>query len=299
MSAPTQQQAAATIIAARQAERAELDAKSASKSTGGSSSGDRVRQIVPPIVVFVLAIGAWVALHYGLGEDKAITVPLPWDVVKVGVFDTVNLQMSLEGLWLSAKAAIVGLVLTVIVGMAFAIAMSQAKWVEQALLPYAVAMQTTPILALVPLIGVVIGFDFASRVLVVVLISVFPFINNALFGLLAADKGQHDLLSLHDASRWTRLVKLQLPAALPAIFTGLRVAAVMAVVGAVVGDFFFTQGDPGLGQMINLDASQLQYERMYTEVILAMLLGIGAYLLVAFTEKRVIGKWHSATRPGV
>ena len=298
MSAPTQQQAAATIIAARQAERAELDAKAQSKGSG-RNSGDLVRQIVPPVIVFIAAIGAWVALHYGLGEDKAITVPLPWDVIKVGVLDTTNLQMSLDGLWLSAKAAIVGLVLTVIVGMAFAIAMSQAKWVEQALLPYAVAMQTTPILALVPLIGVVIGFDFPSRVLVVILISVFPFINNALFGLLAADKGQHDLLSLHDASRWTRLVKLQLPAALPAIFTGLRVAAVMAVVGAVVGDFFFTQGDPGLGQMINLDASQLQYERMYTEVILAMLLGIGAYLLVAFTEKRVIGKWHSSTRPGV
>ncbi len=128
--------------------------------------------------------------------------------------------------------------------------MSQAKWVENALLPYAIAMQTTPILALVPVIGVVLGYNFPSRVLVVVLISVFPFINNALFGLLSADKSQHDLLTLHDVSRWTRLTKLQLPAALPAIFTGLRVAAVMAVVGAVVGDFFFTQGSPGLGQLI-------------------------------------------------
>ncbi len=125
-------------------------------------------------------------------------------------------------------------------------------------------MQTTPILALVPVIGVVLGYNFPSRVLVVVLISVFPFINNALFGLLSADKSQHDLLTLHDVSRWTRLTKLQLPAALPAIFTGLRVAAVMAVVGAVVGDFFFTQGSPGLGPLINLDASQLQYERMYS-----------------------------------
>ena len=76
-------------------------------------------------------------------------------------------------------------------------------------------------------------------------------------------------------------------------------AAVMAVVGAVVGDFFFTQGSPGLGQLINLDASQLQYERMYTSVILAMLLGIAAYLAVVFAEKRVIGKWHTTTRGGV
>lgn len=256
----------------------------------------RLGKVVPPIIVFILGIGAWVALHYLLNEDKAITVPLPWDVVEVGVLDWTNFQMVLTSLWLSAKSALVGLAVTIVVGMAFAIAMSQAKWVENALLPYAIAMQTTPILALVPVIGVVIGFGFGSRVLVVVLISVFPFINNALFGLLSADKSQHDLLTLHDVSRRTRLLKLQLPSALPAIFTGLRVAAVMAVVGAVVGDFFFTQGEPGLGQLINLDASQLQYERMYTSVILAMLLGIASYLAVVFTENRVIGKWHTTTR---
>ena len=257
-----------------------------------------VKQVLPPVVVFALFLGAWVAFHYLLAEEKRITVPLPWDVVSVGFFESENLTRALDGLWLSGKGAIVGLFITIIVGMAFAIAMSQAKWVERALLPYAIALQTTPILALVPIVGVVIGFDFPSRVLVVVLISVFPFISNALFGLLTADQSQHDLLTLHKANRWTRLTKLQLPAALPAIFTGLRVAAVMAVVGAVVGDFFFTQGEPGLGQMINLDASQLQYERMYAEVILAMGLGLIAYVGVGLLERRVIGRWHNAVRPG-
>lgn len=290
MSAPPELTEAALAAAA---ERAPAAVVRASRSSGLAS------KVIPPIIVFVLGIAAWVGLHYVLNEDKAITVPLPWDVIKVGVFDWTNFQMVLTSLWLSAKSALVGLLVTIIVGLAFAVAMSQAKWVENALLPYAIAMQTTPILALVPVIGVVLGYNFPSRVLVVVLISVFPFINNALFGLLSADKSQHDLLTLHDVSRWTRLTKLQLPAALPAIFTGLRVAAVMAVVGAVVGDFFFTQGSPGLGQLINLDASQLQYERMYTSVILAMLLGIAAYLAVVFAEKRVIGKWHVTTRGGV
>ncbi|MFT4036492.1 MAG: ABC transporter permease subunit [Patulibacter sp.] len=256
-------------------------------------------KLVPPIIVFILGIAAWVLLHFTLNEDKAITVPLPWDVIKVGVFDWTNLSEILTSLWLSAKSALVGLLVTVVFGLAFATAMSQAKWVENALLPYAIAMQTTPILALVPVVGVVLGYNFPSRVLVVVLISVFPFINNALFGLLSADKSQHDLLTLHDVSRWTRLTKLQFPAALPAIFTGLKVAAVMAVVGAVVGDFFFTQGSPGLGQLINLDASQLRYERMYTEVILAMFLGVAAYLAVVVAERRVIGKWHTTTRGGM
>lgn len=292
MSAP--QELGEAAVASPAAERAP-----AAVAAGSGKGSDLAAKIIPPIIVFILGIAAWVGLHYALNEDKAITVPLPWDVIKVGVFDWTNFQMVLTSLWLSAKSAIVGLVVTVVLGLAFAVAMSQAKWVENALLPYAIAMQTTPILALVPVIGVVLGYNFPSRVLVVVLISVFPFINNALFGLLSADKSQHDLLTLHDVSRWTRLTKLQLPAALPAIFTGLRVAAVMAVVGAVVGDFFFTQGSPGLGQLINLDASQLQYERMYTSVILAMLLGIAAYLAVVFAEKRVIGKWHTTTRGGV
>ncbi len=267
-------------------------------AAGRRRAGSLLARYGPPALVFVIAIGAWVALHYGLPEEKAITVPLPWDVVEIAFLDSINFAYILDGLWLSAKSALVGLAVTVVVGLAFAIAMSQAKWVEHALLPYAVAMQTTPILALVPLIGVVLGYDFASRVLVVVLISVFPFINNALFGLLSAERSQHDLLTLHDAGRMTRLLKLQLPAALPAIFSGLRVAAVMAVVGAVVGDFFFTQGEPGLGQLINLDASQLQYERMYGAVILAMALGIVVYLATAALERRVIGKWHTETRPG-
>ncbi len=128
-------------------------------------------KLLPPVIVFILGIAAWVGLHYLLNEDKAITVPLPWDVLKVGVFDWTNFQMVLTSLWLSAKSALVGLVVTIVVGLGFAIAMSQAKWVENALLPYAIAMQTTPILALVPVIGVVLGYNFPSRVLVVVLIS--------------------------------------------------------------------------------------------------------------------------------
>ena len=288
MSTPTQPISESAVVAASVAARPKTS--SAVSSTLG--------KVIPPLLVFFLGIGLWVALHYGLNEDKAITVPLPWDVLQVGL-EKANITEILDGLWLSAKAAIVGLFLTVVLGLAFAVLMSQAKWVENALLPYAIAMQTTPILALVPIVGVVLGYNFPSRVLVVVLISVFPFINNALFGLLSADKSQHDLLTLHDVSRWTRLTKLQLPAALPAIFTGLRVAAVMAVVGAVVGDFFFTQGEPGLGQQINLFANRLEYEKMYTAVILAMLLGIVAYLVVGFVEKRVIGKWHTTTRGGI
>ena len=262
----------------------------------GRPAGDMVWRVGPPVVVFLLGILAWIALHYILPADKALTIPLPWEVLKIGVFNWANFSNSLTVLSRSATTAVIGLFFTILVGFAFAIAMSQAKWVENALLPYAIAMQAAPILALVPLIGVIIGFNQPSRVLVVILISVFAFLSNVLFGLLSADKGSHDLLTLHDANRYTRLVKLQLPAAMPSVFTGLRVASVMAVVGAVVGDFFFTQGNVGLGQSIQLAANQLQYEVMFTDVFLAIALGVVAYVIVVIVEAKTIGRWHSVTR---
>ena len=97
----------------------------------------------------------------------------------------------------------------------------------------------------IPLIGVLFGFDFSSRVLVCVIIALFPIVANTLFGLLSVDRSQHELFTLQGASRSTRLWKLQFPAALPAIFVGLRISAGLSVIGAIVGDFFFRQGDPG------------------------------------------------------
>ena len=115
----------------------------------------------------------------------------------------------------------VGLAIAIVLGMLFAIVMSQAKWLERSLFPYAVILQTIPILALVPLIGFWFGFDFRHRVIVCVLIALFPIINNTLFGLQSADQGQHDLFTLHASSRFTRLCKLQLPAAMPGDLRGL------------------------------------------------------------------------------
>ena len=154
-------------------------------------------------------------------------------------------------------------------GISLAVLMSQAKWVERSIFPYAVALQTVPILALTPPIGQFFDFNFRSRVIVCVIISLFPIIANTLFGLLSADQGHHDLFRLHGASRWTRLWKLQFPGALPAIFVGLRISAGLSVIGAIVGDFFFRRGDPGLGVLITNYQSRLQSEQMYGALILA------------------------------
>jgi NitT/TauT family transport system permease protein len=217
-------------------------------------------------------------------------------VLQVGFLEPYNLQELLEALWLTVRVAMVGLGIAIVIGMTLAIAMSQARWVERSLYPYAVILQTIPILALVPLFGFWFGFGLTSRVLVCVLIALFPIIANTLFGLRSVDQDHHDLFTLHDAGRLTRLWKLQLPAALPSVFTGLRISAGLAVIGAIVGDFFFKQGEPGIGILIDLYRSRLQSEQMFAAIILASLFGVIVFWFFGFLARRVVGGWHQSAR---
>ena len=251
----------------------------------------------PPAAVFVAVLGIWYGVSYLLLDpQRRFLVPPPHEVLKVSFLDPYNLQEQLDALWLSARVAFIGLFIATVLGLLLAIAMSQALWVERSLYPYAVLTQTIPILAMVPLFGFWFGFGYVSRVLVVVLFAIFPIIANTLFGLRSVEQDHHDLFTLHDAGRLTRLWKLQLPAALPSIFTGLRISAGLAVIGAIVGDFFFKQGAPGIGILIDLYRSRLQAEQMFGAIILSSLLGVVVFWFFGFLAHRVVGSWHRSAQ---
>jgi NitT/TauT family transport system permease protein len=250
----------------------------------------------PPLLVFAIFIGLWYFFRaFFLKDSQRFLVPAPHDIVSVAFLDWSNLHVLLNALWLSTRVAMEGLAISIVLGITIAVLMSQAKWVERSFFPYAVALQTVPILAITPLIGQFFDFNFKSRVIVCVIISLFPIIANTLFGLLSADEGHHDLFRLHGANRWTRLWKLQFPGALPAIFTGLRISAGLAVIGAIVGDFFFRRGDPGLGILIANYESRLQGEQMYGALILAILLGVVTFWIFGFIGRKVVGTWADST----
>jgi NitT/TauT family transport system permease protein len=252
----------------------------------------------PPLAVLVAMLAAWYAVSYLLLDpDRRFLVPPPHEVVRVGFLDPYNLEELLDALWLSTRVAFIGLAVAIAIGAALAVAMSQARWVERSVYPYAVITQTIPILACVPVFGFWFGFGFFSRVLVCIIIALFPIIANTLFGLQSVQREHHDLFTLHGAGRLTRLWKLQFPAALPSIFTGLRIAAGLAVIGAIVGDFFFKQGDPGIGILIDRYQSRLQSEQMVAAIILSSLLGIVVFWFFGFLARRVVGSWHESAGP--
>jgi NitT/TauT family transport system permease protein len=182
------------------------------------------------------------------------------------------------------------------VGVSTAIAMSRAGWVERSLFPYFVVLQVTPILALVPLFGFWFGYGLRTRVLVCVLISLFPIVANTLFGLRSVDEAHHDLFSLSRSGRLARLWKLELPSALPSLFTGLRISAGLSVVGAIVGDFFFRQGEPGMGILIDLYRARIQSEQLFAAVLLSSCFGLAVFLLFGALARWVVGGWHESER---
>ncbi|HEX4223506.1 MAG TPA: ABC transporter permease [Pseudonocardiaceae bacterium] len=254
-----------------------------------------LRKCFPPFVVFVAVLGVWYGVSYlALSPQRRFLLPPPQDVLEVGFLNGSNLDQLLAGLLLSAQVAMIGLAIAFVLGVGLAVAMSQARWVERSVYPYAVVLQTVPILALVPLFGFWFGFGLPSRVLVCVLIALFPLIANTLYGLRSAERAHHDLFTLYGANRFTRLWKLQLPGALPSIFTGLRISAGLSVVGAVVGDFFFKQGQPGIGMLIDLYQANLQSEQMYAAVLLASGFGVVVFWVFGALAKGVAGSWHGA-----
>ncbi|MET7399312.1 ABC transporter permease [Dactylosporangium sp. NPDC005572] len=257
----------------------------------------RLWRVLPPIGVFALILAGWYSISYlVLDEARRFLLPPPHEIIDVGFLDQRNLQALLRGLWLTTEVALLGLAIAIVIGVSAAVLMSQANWLEVSVYPWVVILQTIPILALVPLIAQWTGFGFSSRLLVCVLIALFPIIANTLFGLQSADAGLRDLFRLHGAGRLTLLVKLMFPASLPAMFAGFRISAGLSVIGALVGDLFFKQGEPGLGILIDVYRARLQSEQMYAAVFLASLLGIAVFLFFGWLGRRVVGKWYQASR---
>ena len=143
------------------------------------------------------------------------------------------------------------------------------------------------------------AIDVHKKMLVVcVLIALFPMIANTLFGIQSVDRTHHDLFTLQRASRWARLRKLELPAALPSIFTGLRTSSGLSVIGAIVGDMFFKQGEPGIGTLLDVYRSRLQSEDLFAAIILASLFGVAVFAVFTLVARLAVGSWHaSADRP--
>jgi len=285
--------AASTEIA--QGDSTDAAVRPRQRTAAGVFSGS----VLPPLVLGGFVIAGWYGISYGLlDERRRFLLKPPHEVLAQGFLDWPTFSEMLSGLWSSTQVAMIGLVISIAIGFLFATVMSQAKTIERAVFPFMVTLQAIPILAIVPLISFWWGTGQRSRIIVCVIISLFPIIVNTLFGLQSAERGMHDLFTLHHADRVTRLRKLMFPAALQAIFAGLRISAGLSVIGAIVGDFFFGRGDVGIGQLLRRYANQLMGEELLAAVILSSALGVTVFMTFGWLQNIAIGKWHETSGGG-
>jgi NitT/TauT family transport system permease protein len=251
-------------------------------------------QLWPPLLVFAGLIALWYSLNLRLPAHRRFLLPTPVEVVKGGILDGEAFGQIMASTWLTTRLALTGLTIAIGLGMLLGVAMYRSNRVERAAYPYLVALQAVPILAITPLMIIAFGSGSLSKTLVCVIISFFPIPTNLLLGLKSIDKGMIDLFRMQGASWTTRLRKLALPAATPALFTGFRISAGLSVIGAIVGELFFQQGEPGLGLRLVEYRQRIEFDRMYSCLIWSSLLGIAVFMFFGWLGNRIVRSWHES-----
>ena len=180
----------------------------------------------------------------------------------------------------------VGLFGSVVFGVSSAFAFSQSRLIRSAFYPYAILLQTVPIIAIAPIVVIAVDRGFYGVALISMIISIFPIITSTTTGLLQVDLNLLELFRLNSATRWQTLWRLRLPNALPYLISGIRIAGGAAIVGAIVGEFFVGSSLKGLGVMIERKKSGIHTDELYATVLVSTLLGIAVFAIVT-----VVGEW--------
>ncbi len=258
----------------------------------------RRRALVPPVAFFFVILGVWELISASLAGSRKFLLPPPQSVLIHGLLARDAYSQILPSFLRTAGLALGGLIVAMLAGMLVAAVMYRFSWLERAGFPYLVALQAVPVLAVAPLIAVILGYSYVAKGIVVVLIAFFPIPANFLLGLRSVDAGLEDLFRLQRTSWWTRFWRLAFPSALPQLFTSFRIAAGLAVIGAIVGEEFFQAGVPGLGMRLLQYLDQVEYNRLYGALILSSLLGIAFYSIFTWTSSRVLRSWHESAQVG-
>lgn len=198
----------------------------------------------------------------------------------------------------TGRAALLGLGIACLLGFAGGVLFLRSRWLEAAFYPYALLVQTTPIVAVAPLLVVWLGYGLPVSVAAAAVASFFPVLTASDVGLRAAEAEQVELLRLYGASWSQTLWKLRFPAALPYLFSGLRTAGGLSVIGAIVGEFVGSNGlPPSLGYLVLRAARTAETGLSVSAILAASALSLALYGAVRALERRVIGRWHAGGTP--
>ncbi|MFF2652696.1 ABC transporter permease [Streptomyces sp. NPDC058045] len=235
-------------------------------------------------LVFIVTVGLW-EIGVQVFDVPAFVLPRP-----SAIFSALLGNMTDALFWYNVRVtmteALIGYAVGCGIAMALGVAISQFRLLEKSLMPYVVAFQAIPIVALAPLIVLWFGFDLTSKVVISALIAFFPLLVNVIEGLRASDPAQLEMLRSFGASRRQVFVKVRVPNALPFIFAGLDIAALLALTGAVVGEFVGAKY--GLGYLVLQANYKFDIAEMFALLIVLSLMALLLHFIVKTAQKRVV-----------
>ena len=234
------------------------------------------------LLLVLVLLGAWEALVRAGGVDPLL-LPAPTDVLQ-SLWDDRSLLA--PDLWTTTYEVVLGLAAATVAGAALGVAMHLSPALRRALRPLVIGSQAVPVPVIAPLVILVLGFGLAPKVLLVALVCFFPITVNLADGLRGADPDARRLLRSFDATRWQSLRFVEAPSALPSAFTGLKVAAAVAVIGAVFAEW--AGSDARLGHALLTANGQLETARAFAATFLLFTLAVALYGAFALLERRVV-----------
>ncbi len=260
---------------------------------------DRIPRSVAMAAIFIAFVGIWQAV-YSFGLVSRIILPSPWETA-VEIYAVGANMLSggylLSAFWVTTQEVLIGFLIAVAIGFSLGVLVGETRLGERAVLPYLVAIDTMPKVAFAPIFISWLGFGISSKVALAAFIATFPVVVGTAAGLHAADENARMLFKTMSASRLQTLIKLKIPTGLPHLFTGLKIAAIGVVAGAITAEF--VGGGQGFGHLIRTASSQLSTPRVFALIIYLSLLGLATFWSVVWIQRRFVF-WHKdGTRAGM
>ena len=251
---------------------------------------DWFARVMAPLTVgaLILLVWQWSCAHW---EIPPYLFPSPGDIAG-SLLE--NWPVLLHGLWSTLKVTLMAFAASVVVGTLIAFLFVQSRLIELSLMPYAVLLQVTPIVAVAPLIIILVKNTEVSLTLCATVIAIFPIISNTTIGLRSVDPGLQSYFRMNKAGSLATLWRLRIPSALPFFLAGLRISSGLALVGAVVAEFVAGTGgnSAGLAYEIMQSSFQLDIPRMFAALLLITVTGVGMFGLMVWLQRILLGSWH-------
>ena len=249
-------------------------------------SRGRAFGILAPLGIVVALLAAWeLAARWELVADalqiKPYLIPAPSEIAEALWQDRSILA---ENGWVTLREVLAGFAVALILGVAFALALHLSETARRAVYPLLVASQTVPIIVVAPILVVWFGFGITPKLLIIALICFFPITVNTLDGLRSVDEDSVKLMRSLDAGRGTIMRRLELPAALPFLLSGAKVAVAVAVIGAVFGEW--AGSESGLGHLMMESSAQLLTARLFAAVVVLSVFAVALFALLSLFERR-------------